>query len=235
VIGTSLNQYQITGALGAGGMGEVFRSRGQTAQSRLGRSKRRFHAHKQANQMNSPTLHRLVLATINILMLSMVGCATAPKSTIAPADPADVRTVADLVRASYEVINGPAGVPRQWDRDRTFYMPGATYVSVWEEDGKVKTKIMTPEDYRRDFTIGAGVFETEVGRRIERYGHVAQVRSVAVVRSTPDRPVRARYINYFHLYWDGSRWWIAGMVWEKESPSAPIPEAWIGKFEEVIR
>ena len=40
-------------------------------------------------------------------------------------------------------------------------------------------------------------------------------------------------MNYFQLYWDGSRWWIAGMVWDLERPGAPIPEAWVGKFEEV--
>ena len=136
---------------------------------------------------------------------------------------------------SYEVINGPADAPRQWERDHTLYMPGATFVAVSEDDGRVKTIIMTPEEYRRGFQVGAEVFETEVGRRIERYGHVAQVRSVAVVRSTPHGPVEQRYINYFQFYWEGTRWWIAGMVWDKERPSAPIPEAWIGKWEEVTK
>ena len=185
--------------------------------------------------MNIQTLNRLALVAANILMLSMLGCATAPKSTIATADPADVRTIPDLVRASYEVINGPAGASRQWDRDRTFYMPGATDVSVWEEAGQVRTKIMTPEAYRRDFRIDRAGFESEIGRRIERYGHIAQVRSVAVVRRSPDGPIEERYVNYFQLYWDGARWWIAGMVWQKEGPSTPIPEALIGKWEEVVR
>jgi hypothetical protein len=114
-------------------------------------------------------------------------------------------------------------------------MPGATFVAIQEEGGVIKTKIMTPEEYRRDFQIGSGVFESEVGRRIERYGHVAQVRSVAAVRSTPSGPVERRWVNYFQLYWDGNRWWIAGMVWDKERPTAPIPESWIGTWEEITR
>ena len=90
-------------------------------------------------------------------LLLVSGCATAPKPVpVAATDPADVRTVSDIVRASYEVVNGPAGVPRQWDRDRTLYMPGATYVSVSEEEGKMKQTIMTPEEYRRNFKVGVG-------------------------------------------------------------------------------
>jgi len=161
------------------------------------------------------------------------GTAQAPTAA-----PADVATIADIVRVSYEVISGPAGTPRQWRRDSTLYMPGATFVSVTEDSGRVKSTIMTPEEYRRGGNAGFvanGLFETEIGRRIERWGNVAQVRSVAVARRTVNGPAIGRYINYFQLYWDGSRWWIAGMVWDRERPSAPIPEAWIGKWEAVTR
>jgi hypothetical protein len=154
------------------------------------------------------------------------------------AAPADVRTIADIVRVSYEVINGPAGTPRQWRRDSTLYMPGATFVSVREREGRVESVIMTPEDYRRsnnDRFVAEGLFETEVGRLIERFGHVAQVRSVTVARRTRDGPIQARYVNYFQLYWDGTRWWIAGMVWDEERPSAPIPKRWVGRWEAVSR
>jgi hypothetical protein len=74
-----------------------------------------------------------------------------------------------------------------------------------------------------------GLFEAEIGRRIEHYGNVAQVRSVPVARSTADGPVNERYVNYYQLYWEGSRWWIASIVWDEECPSAPIPKAWIGR------
>src|SRR2546422_6583972 len=137
------------------------------------------------------------------------------------AAPADVGTIADIIRVSYEVISGPAGAPRQWKRDRTLYMPGATFVSNNVRDGKVQTKIMTPEEYRRGADarfVARGLFETEVGSRIERFGNVAQVRSISVARSTPGGPVEARYVNYFQLFWDGTRWWIAGVVWDEERP-----------------
>jgi len=109
------------------------------------------------------------------------------------------------------------------------------FVAIWVRNGEIERKLLTPEQYRREFKIGNGVFETEIGRRIERFGDVAQVRSVAAYRETPDGPILKRYVNYYHLYWDSTRWWITGMVWDTERPGAPIPESWVGAWEEVSR
>ena len=113
-------------------------------------------------------------------------------------------------------------------------MPGATFVANNVRDGKLQTKVMTPEEYRRGSDarlVARGLFEVEVGFRIERFGNVAQVRSVSVARRTPDGPIEARYVNYVQLYWDGARWWIAGVVWDQERPDNPIPAAWLGRSE----
>src|SRR5881296_1264827 len=151
---------------------------------------------------------RIKCLHIAALGLLVGGCATPAPSTSASGPtgttiydsklaqvpkggPADVKTVADIIHVGYVVINGPAGAPRQWDRDRTLYAPGATFVSLDETNGNVTSKIMTPEEYRQSFTIGDGVYETEVGRLIEHFGHVAQVRSVSVVRTSPTGPIRA--------------------------------------------
>lgn len=152
------------------------------------------------------------------------------------ANPADVATIAEIVRVSYEVISGPAGAPRQWRRDSTLYSPTATFVAMSERDGKAVVKTMTAEDYRRVNNarfVADGLFETEVGSRIERFGNVAYVRSVSESRRTPNGPIDGRYVNYFALYWDGARWWISGMVWDAERPNNPIPKSWIGVREEV--
>ena len=101
-----------------------------------------------------------------------------------------------------------------------------------------RRRAQVPEEYRRRsfprFERDGG-YGTEIGRHIERFGNVAQVRGVAVSRSTPDGPVRARYVNYFQVYWDGARWWIAGMVWDEETPSRSIPTAWVGRWDEGSR
>jgi hypothetical protein len=152
------------------------------------------------------------------------------------ANPADVGTIADIVRVSYEVISGPAGAPRQWRRDSTLYSPTATFIALSERDGKAVVTTMTAEEYRRknneDF-VKNGLFEREIGSRIERFGNVAFVRSITEARRTPNGPLDGRYVNYISLYRDGSRWWISGFVWDEERPNNPIPKTWIGVREEV--
>ena len=39
------------------------------------------------------------------------------------AAPADVQTVDGLIAALYDVISGPAGAPRNWDRMRSLFKP----------------------------------------------------------------------------------------------------------------
>ena len=71
---------------------------------------------------------RSLFSILGVFLTSTVVYAQAPAAASA-----DVGTIADIMRVSYEVISGPAGTPRQWDRDRTLYMPGATCRQVdWE-------------------------------------------------------------------------------------------------------
>lgn len=156
--------------------------------------------------------------------------AGAAAAQVPAADPADVATIESIVRASYEVISGPAGTPRQWRRDSTLYAPGAYFVATTERNGKTQSAIMDTEDYRRRVDSGFvanGFIEREIASRVERFGNVAQVRSVYEARRTADGPVIARGVNFFMLYWDGTRWWITAMVWDDERPGNPIPRSWI--------
>jgi len=189
--------------------------------------------------VKTPALDRLVVPAACIFtLLSLFGCATPRKSSPLTANPADVDTIPHLMRASYETVSGPAGVKeqvRQIERDETFYMPGARFVSVSEEKGQIKSKIMSEKAYWDGFDSSKPAYETEAGRRIERYGNVAQVRSLSVVRSHPDGPITERYVNYYQLYWDGTRWWVAGVVWQKESANMPVPDSWLGAWEEITQ
>ncbi|HLQ23265.1 MAG TPA: hypothetical protein VK132_08655 [Gemmatimonadales bacterium] len=150
------------------------------------------------------------------------------------ADPADVGTIEAIVHAYYDVINGPSGVPRQWRRDSTLYTAEATFVAMGEKDGKPAATIMTPEQFRRstdaDF-VAKGFYETEIGARIERFGNVAQVRSAYETRRAADGPLLGRGVNYLLLYWDGTRWWITGAVWDDERTNNKLPVRWAGAQE----
>lgn len=170
-------------------------------------------------------------------LLAVLGStgAVRAQSPLPPADPADVGSIAAIVKASYEVISGPAGTPRQWRRDSTLYSPGALFIATSVNGGKTRVRTMTPEQYRRASDarmVKEGVIEREIGSHVERFGNVAQVRSAYEIRRSEDGPVEARGVNYFSLYWDGSRWWISGMSWDDERPDNPIPPAWVGVHTE---
>jgi hypothetical protein len=165
-------------------------------------------------------------------------CALAIQSAVVaqmpPADPADVSTIEGIVTAFYDVINGPAGTPREWRRDSTLYMPKATFVSMGEKDGKPIPAVMTPEEFRRAVNaelVEKGFFEIEIGHRVERFGNVAQVRSAYEMRRAAKAPVFGRGVNYLLLYWDGGRWWIANAVWDDERPGNKLPPSWIDPKE----
>lgn len=144
--------------------------------------------------------------------------------------PRDVETIEGIVAAYYDVISGPAGQPRQWARDSTLYMAGAMFVAMDVKDGKPVAHFATPEQYRQTTDRGfvaRGFFEAEIGAQVERFGNVAQVRSVYETRRSAQGPVTGRGVNYLTLFWDGARWWIANAVWDDERPGNPIPADWI--------
>ena len=171
---------------------------------------------------------------ITLLVVAALTSAESALAQVPSADPADVSTIEGIVQAYYEVINGPPGAPRQWRRDSTLYMPAAMFVGMREAKGKPAADIMTPEEFRRGVDsefVALGFLETEIGRRIERFGNVAQVRSVYETRRVANGPLLARGVNYLLLYWDGRRWWITGAVWDDERPGRSLPASWIGRQE----
>src|ERR1700719_239275 len=52
--------------------------------------------------------------------------------------PEDVSTIDGMIKAYYEVVSGPAGQSRQWDRDATLYISNVRFVIV-SEDATGKT------------------------------------------------------------------------------------------------
>ena len=179
---------------------------------------------------------RLLRRSAGALLATLcgLGLARTAAAQVPPADPSDVGTVDGIVRAYYDVINGPPGAPRQWRRDSTLYMPEVRFVAMSEHDGKPKADVLTPEQFRRavdaDF-IKHGFYEVEIGRRTERFGNVVQVRSAYDTRRAPKAPSMGRGVNYLTLYWDGARWWISAAAWDDERPGNPMPAPWIGSHE----
>ena len=151
----------------------------------------------------------------------------AQPATAAAAQPGDVDTVDHIIAAIYDVISGPAGQPRDWNRFRSLFLPeGRLIPNGVRPDGTVTHRVLTVEDYAsngsRSFAQ-QGFFESETARTQERYANIAHVFSTYESRHEKGGQPFARGINSFQLLHDGHRWFIVSIMWEGESPQTPIP------------
>ncbi len=152
---------------------------------------------------------------------------------IAPAEanPSDVSTIDGIVKAFYETISGGKGVPRQWSRDKTLYMPDVRFVSLSEQGGKVRASVMNHTSYvngTNEFFVAEGFQEREINRIVRRFGNIAHVFSVYEF-STESGKEKGRGVNSIELFWDGTRWWISSASWDEERPGNPIPKEFLPK------
>ena len=52
------------------------------------------------------------------------------------ANPADFESIDTIIGAVYDVISGPAGKKRDWDRERSVFIPGARLIPTAVEGGR---------------------------------------------------------------------------------------------------
>src|SRR5512141_2678068 len=91
---------------------------------------------------------RLFLARAGLVTVPfLLGAKTRVRVADRPPRPEDVGSVDGILNAYYDVISGPAGAPRDWGRDRSLYVPGIRFVSVDDEGGKARVRVMTHQEY----------------------------------------------------------------------------------------
>ena len=131
--------------------------------------------------------------------------------------PSDVATLDAILHASYEVISGPAGQPRDWGRFRSLFLADARLMPVVSVAGeRSRVRILSVEDYiRRVEPIFAteDFWEVETTRQTETFGQVAHVLSSYESRRSPNGAPFDRGANSMQLLNDGSRWWIVSIMW----------------------
>jgi hypothetical protein len=169
---------------------------------------------------------------------------TTPAPQTPAANPADVASMDSIIAALYDVISGPAGKKRDWDRFRSLFAPGARLIPTGarrppgtkpdapltgnEEYG---SRALTPEDYiTRSSSLleERGFFEREAARRTEIYGHIAHAFSTYESRhKAEDAKPFQRGINSIQLMNDGKRWWVVTVFWEGETEKTPLPKKYL--------
>ena len=157
--------------------------------------------------------------------------AAAPRATPA-ARPEDVASIDAILDALYAVISGNAGAPRDWDRMRSLFIPGARLIPTRPTAaGGAEARVMTLEQWiegAEGYFRQTGFHEREIGRRVERYGNVAHAFSAYESLHAPGEAPFARGVNSIQLLKDGGRWWVVTIFWDAERPGNPVPADLIG-------
>jgi hypothetical protein len=157
--------------------------------------------------------------------------ALAPPASSRPANPADVNSVDAILGALYGSVSGPPG-PRDWDRVRSIFAPGAWVAPVEHRPGGGATaRIMSLEAFieRSSRNVSReGFYEKEIARRSDAFGSIVHVFSTYEARHSPDeaRPFR-RGINSIQLLKDGDRYWVVSIYWDTEREGTPIPDQYL--------
>ena len=143
-------------------------------------------------------------------------------------DMSDVDSIDNLIHALYEIISAPAGVARNWDRDRNLFFPGARLIRTSvDKNGKPKARSMEFETYKLSvdqLLKNQGFHEKEIARKTNQFGNFAHVLSSYEARHNLDDKVAfKRGLNSIQLYFDGKRWWIVNMIWDNERPGLRLP------------
>jgi hypothetical protein len=169
--------------------------------------------------------------SIAFFLLFSVTCMAGSRDSI-PADPKDVGSMDGILSALYDVISGPAGQKRNWDRMRTLFIPEARLIPTGKRaDGTLGRRVLSVEDYINTsgpFLEKNGFFETELSRKTEQFGGIVHVFSTYASKKTAtDEKPFMRGINSIQLWNDGARWWIVTVLWQNETPETPIPNAYL--------
>jgi hypothetical protein len=140
----------------------------------------------------------------------------------------DVDTVDHLLRSLYDVISGPAGKARDWDRFRSLFLPDGRLgvirpdIPATRDDPERKSDavLLSPNMYvERDdpYFKTHGFLEHSTANRVEAFGNLVQVWSTYESRhAANDGKPFARAINSLHF-------WIANILWDEERSELTLP------------
>jgi hypothetical protein len=153
--------------------------------------------------------------------------------------PSDVDTADHLVTSLYDVISGPAGKPRDWDRFRSLFLPDGRLGVVRPETPATKDAparkgdavFLTPDMYvQRDdpYFKTHGFFERSIANRVEQFGNLVSVWSTYESRHAEhDSQPFTRGINSIQIVYAQGRFWVASILWDEERPGLALPEKYL--------
>ncbi|MBV5260978.1 nuclear transport factor 2 family protein [Synechococcus moorigangaii CMS01] len=138
-------------------------------------------------------------------------------------------TPGETLDALYDVISGPVGEARDWERFRSLFLPGAQMsVVVTDVEGNERVVVLTLDDYverNGERLAEIGFTETETRRETFLYGGMATILSAyEAVRADTGEQI-AVGVNSLTVLNDGGTWKIASIAWRAADEEWPVERA----------
>lgn len=160
-------------------------------------------------------------------ILSIAAASVAALGLVAPALAQE--TPGEAVEALYDVISGPVGEARDWDRFRAMFLDGAQMtVLAPTPEGEDRVVTLTIEDYveRNGGRLSEiGFTEAETRRQTHVYGGLATILSAYEAKRADTGETIATGVNTIVLARQEGVWKVASLAWRSETEDWPVERA----------
>ena len=159
--------------------------------------------------------------------LLIAGAGVAALSWVMPAHAQE--TPGEAVEALYEVISGPVGEPRDWERFRAMFLDGAqmTVLAAMPE-GEERVVTLTVAEYvsrNAERLSEMGFTEAETRRQTHVYGGLATILSAYEATRSDTGETFATGVNTIVLAREEGVWKVASLAWRSETEDWPVERA----------
>jgi hypothetical protein len=183
-------------------------------------------------------LFAILALTASAQQPPLVGSLAGHPSWPAAKRASDVDTVDHLLASLYDVISGPAGKARDWDRFRSLFLPDGRLAVIRpdvpatgaEPARKADAIFLSPDMYvERDdgYFKTHGFFERSIANRVEEFGNLVHVWSTYESRHAANDQPFARGVNSIQMVHAQGRFWLASVLWDEERPGLTLPEKYL--------
>ncbi|MBL4538872.1 MAG: hypothetical protein JKP96_09385 [Oceanicaulis sp.] len=159
--------------------------------------------------------------------LLIAGAGVAALGWVMPAHAQE--TPGEAVEALYEVISGPVGEPRDWERFRAMFLDGAQMtVLAPMPEGEERVVTLIVEEYvsrNAERLSEMGFTEAETRRQTHVYGGLATILSAYEATRSDAGETFATGVNTIVLAREEGVWKVASLAWRSETEDWPVERA----------
>lgn len=141
----------------------------------------------------------------------------------------ELQAVQAAIDDLYEVISGPVGAPRDWERFYNMYTPNAVMGAVSPgPDGQGQAVTFGPEGYIErsgEWLVENGFSEVATRTEITLYGELAYAKSAYEGTNGATGETFLYGVNFITLFKIDGEWKVAAILWRQADENWPVDAA----------